>query len=323
MIGCASDQRPSPEVIRFFNSFSPPLEWVVFSHWRGDPVRNLDSLVIADGLRVGYAESPFPAFRRSNYRDKNRLEGGWRPGHKVLWASSARNLVQDHSPATHLRMLPDLTVTGRYQGFTRIGLDGWGTRHPSNGEYTPTLTRFRNKWFNLWRSNAVSITAPGPEGAVATIRYEMLREGIQEVEARIIMERALDDAQAPEDLKTKIRTFLGERIARRYFVNGDSHIPAEENKPEADWQADTHQLFELAAETAAAIGYTSPGTAAPPVAAQPPRIWTSRVNTTLEASLIRIHHGGVDLMTPQGRLLTVPLEQLSDTDQAHIRELNR
>ena len=51
------------------------------------------------------------------------------------------------------------------------------------------------------------VLAPGPDGASATAHYEALREGIQECEACILIERALGD----ENLRAR----LGPDLARR------------------------------------------------------------------------------------------------------------
>ena len=49
-----------------------------------------------------------------------------------------------------------------------------------------------------------STLAPAPEGAVATMRYEMLREGAQECEARILIEGVLGDAALKNRLGTDL-----------------------------------------------------------------------------------------------------------------------
>jgi hypothetical protein len=69
-----------------------------------------------------------------------------------------------------------------------------------------------------WRSNDVctALLAPGPEGPVATHRYEVMREGVQECEARIFIERALTDE--------KLRAKLGDVLARRYQDALDERI---------------------------------------------------------------------------------------------------
>jgi hypothetical protein len=57
------------------------------------------------------------------------------------------------------------------------------------------------------------LLAPGPEGAVATVRFENAREGIEESEARVFLERALldKDKPLPENLAKRCQDLLDER----------------------------------------------------------------------------------------------------------------
>ena len=60
-----------------------------------------------------------------------------------------------------------------------------------------------------WRNLVIpeALMAPGPSGAVATNQMEALREGVQECEAIIVIERALMD----DGLKAQLGTDLAER----------------------------------------------------------------------------------------------------------------
>ncbi len=242
MLGAGADRRPGPSEIGFFNGFEPPLQWVVFSHWRGDPVHHVDRLVIGESMDIGYAEGPDPVVYRDRLGD--RLRGGWREDIQVLWASSFRAHIRQDSSPTRFRCMPDLTVSDRYSGFTRVGLDGWRAPHPADGRPTDTIMRWRNGWFRLFRHNPRSITAPGPRGAVATVRYEMLREGIQEVEARILLERTLDSGTLPEQAAREVEAFLREWIQARYVSTGSGRTVEFAFPP--DWRDHTFRLFALA-----------------------------------------------------------------------------
>ena len=54
---------------------------------------------------------------------------------------------------------------------------------------------------------AAALLAPGPDGPVTTARFEMFREGLQECEARMALEKALADEAS--------RGRLGEALVRR------------------------------------------------------------------------------------------------------------
>ncbi len=241
MAGAAADGRPTPESIAFFNSFQPPVRWVVFSHWRGDKI-SLPDTVISDGLIVGFGESPDGPSNR-DFVKMTQLGGGWSSEKHFLFASSFRGWVVQESPAVQYRFMPDATISGdKIDGFTRLGLDGWMVTHPETKDRTATLTRYRNSWHNLWRYNPTSITAPGAEGAIATIRYEMVREGLQEAEARVVLEKALVGGKLPPAKTKEIEAFLRERNSVRYG-GAERVLTAGPN-----WQAMTARLFDLAGE---------------------------------------------------------------------------
>ncbi len=257
MIGVGHDRKPGESKVDFFNEMEPPLQWVVFSHWRGDPVRSdIDELIIDSGINVGYGESPNPMYNHSDFEDRTRLGGGWQPQYEVLWASSFRSgNIRRNAPLVNYRWMPDLTVIDRFAGFTRVGLDGWAAPHPESGERTPTIMRQRRGWYRLFRHNVRSIVAPGPAGAVATVRYEMLREGIQEAEARILLEQALASQKLSEEHRDEIETFLRDRIKQRYW-QGKGRQRLTLTAPR-DWQDATLELFEWAGLAAREGGLTA------------------------------------------------------------------
>ena len=101
-------------------------------------------------------------------------------------------------------------ITGGQRGGGRMGGDFWKVVRGAKGVRSGAVwARYpENNWRNLdlidW------FLAPGPEGPVATARLENLREGVQECEARIIIESALTNAdrksQLGEDLASRAQT---------------------------------------------------------------------------------------------------------------------
>jgi hypothetical protein len=73
---------------------------------------------------------------------------------------------------------------------------------------------------SLWHScNLMShMLVPGPAGPVASTRYELMREGIQECEARIAIESVLTDeakkAKLPVDLAQQSQQLLDDRVCQ-------------------------------------------------------------------------------------------------------------
>ena len=85
----------------------------------------------------------------------------------------------------------------------------------------------------------------GPDGPVGTVRLENAREGIQETECRVFLEKALLDQEQPlpRDLADRCRALLNERtnILRLYKMNGAEVA-------QQGWQQRSRRLYDLAAE---------------------------------------------------------------------------
>ena len=66
-----------------------------------------------------------------------------------------------------------------------------------------------------------ALTAPGPDGAIPTVRFQMLREAVQDVHVRRAMIRAY--LNLPEDQRQTYRDLLDEFTLRVAF---GAHIPS-------------------------------------------------------------------------------------------------
>lgn len=108
--------------------------------------------------------------------------------------------------------------------------------------------RQRNAWFRLVRMNTHELTVPGPAGATPSLRLAQIREGLQEAEARITLERLLN-AGGHAELEGEIREFLREWNNARYFTGEGLRFPLQ-----PDWADRSMQLYTLAARAAAALG---------------------------------------------------------------------
>jgi hypothetical protein len=114
---------------------------------------------------------------------------------------------------TRMRVVPELNITGRQRGLGRVGADFWWAIKDKRGQRRGTVTdRYPQ---SLWRNLDLKscLLAPGPAGAVATARYEHLREALQECEARIAIEEAILDHEAAlgARLVARCRQLLKER----------------------------------------------------------------------------------------------------------------
>lgn len=257
VVGCAADQRPTAEEIGFFERIAPYARWAIWTHGRSDPPPEGDRLVI-DGMEIGHYAHPYCP--DMTYPRENGILGGWNLEYPVY--TNPRKFIFQYSPLSQYRNFAEGTVlTGgiRYKrrchgasGFVRIGLDFWDV---DDGQ--PLLTKWDgNVWGNFYRGSPTAVLAPGPDGPVGTVRFEMLREGIQECEARIHIEKALVEKRIPGDLAQRCISLLKERI--RIREKDGSFQPghgARTKGPEdrlwgiaPDWQDGSARLFDLAAE---------------------------------------------------------------------------
>ena len=117
-----------------------------------------------------------------------------------LLADYERNRSLNSLAGTTWRQLGEYNVAGGQRGIGRIGADFWSVIKDSRGR------RQGQVWARYPQSSRrnldiyTAVLAPGPDGPVATTRYEIFREGIQECEARIFIEAAMADESLAEKL---------------------------------------------------------------------------------------------------------------------------
>jgi hypothetical protein len=202
MIGCMCDTKPNKEDIYFWRDVTGDLPWVSHSHW---PTSNTYyyGKVLGSGFKTGYMTSIYETTFTQD-PNKGRLYGWKNP---LLHAQNIRSPEIGMMPGTMMRCFGEVNIAGGQRGFGRLGADYWPAVKDKNGRRTgKAYERFpQSSWSNLELKNY--LLAPGPEGAVATSRFEQLREGVQECEARIFLEGVLTDPA--------LRGRIGEELAKR------------------------------------------------------------------------------------------------------------
>jgi len=92
--------------------------------------------------------------------------------------------------------------------------------------------------------STMAVLAPGPDGPVATERFEMLREGVELAEAVLFIQRAIEDKKIGGDLEQRANRYLderGEAFLKGWF--GVRYVQAEQDE----------KLLGLAGEVAKAL----------------------------------------------------------------------
>ena len=213
MIGISTDNRPTKEVVEFFKEILPGIPWVSHGHampheLHGVPVKYLT------GVWAGGKFPRDPSVSRTY---------GWKrtfSGLRSKEFSSPTGAVLAHHPrnpwwnfpVTSYRALGEMNIAGQQRGFGRLGADFWRVLKNKRGRIVGDLSaRYpETSWRNLdIRSCILSV---GRDGAISTQRFEMMREGVQECEARIFIERAILDKKISGDLADRCRKILDDRI---------------------------------------------------------------------------------------------------------------
>jgi hypothetical protein len=99
-----------------------------------------------------------------------------------------------------------------------------------------------------------SLLAPGPDGAVATERYECFREGTELCEAVLCLEAALQAGKVGGDLAQKVNRYLdarGEALIKFWYERGGGFI--NNWSPAGQFDRDA-ELLALCGEVARAAG---------------------------------------------------------------------
>ena len=118
-------------------------------------------------------------------------------------------------PMARWHLMPEVNILGQQGGVGRLGGDWWPCVRNRDGRRAGNARdRYPHaSWRNLDMN--VQMLAPGPDGAVATHRFENLREGVQECEARIVIEQALLDGALRAKLGPELASAAEQTLRRR------------------------------------------------------------------------------------------------------------
>jgi hypothetical protein len=147
------------------------------------------------------------------------------------------------TPFTH-RVLVDRAIHTGFNGIGRMGADyflgAW-------------CDGFGGGQWNMVGRSCVQTLWPGRDGAEASARHEAMLEGVQETEARIFLEQALDRKVLPEDLAAETQKVLDRHCHETLYVPGGAASVYLMDYT-GDWQARSRRLYQAAARVAEKIG---------------------------------------------------------------------
>ena len=221
----------------------PDAVWAVVSHdggirtvtgdektrgWR-DP-SNPWVKVLYGNTVYGYG---FPAVR--GYRHLFRFKPG-------VSCSTYRCCWNDSSRLTDIRRAQEDVIMSGHDGISDFGVDFFGVKR-SDGSYVSAPAPGMPVGPGL---SQMSLLYPGPDGPVATERFEMFREGVELAEALIFIERAIQEKKLSPALQQRAERELESRshaFIMNWFLLRDMPGAEEDAK-----------LLNLAGEVAKELG---------------------------------------------------------------------
>jgi len=202
MIGMSPDYGPRTASWKVLSELAPKGGWVDNSHngWTG--MRG--SVPIGYTTRVYVDPPPPPAAwdekRRSGWRSATHKGDTPNPNAARIIVDRFKRGMRPDCSLVEIRTYTEWSLLDNLSGIGRMGADFWpvlgGGSERASEKLSPTLTARhpRSTWDQLNMDRGTEyFLAPGPDGPVPTERFEMLREGVQECEARIFIEKALID----------------------------------------------------------------------------------------------------------------------------------
>jgi hypothetical protein len=236
VLGLGGDLRPSKNIGERVRRWAPYARWNLLSHFTGDPGSffykgpnneplKSGKLIAVGDLEVGLKEHPYWGCLFV-FAPVKTLEQRLAQPAEFIDLPTLRWHWQDYSPPLIFRML-----ALQYGSMGRIGLDFW-LKDRDAARNTSYFTA------------SSSLTVPGPDGALPTVRFQMVREGVQDMELRWSIVRAY--AKLPDAQRKPYRDLLDDVVSRVAW--GRDYLSQHELS--YDWPAYAARVQAAAAELA-------------------------------------------------------------------------
>ena len=227
----SSHLEPTPEMVDVAYELWPTGVWSWGSHiaQRGAVFVGTDKNRV---MKVRHSENPVANVGTAVdvFRDSPRETGIF----------TCRNQFSDNTPLTYLRRMGEHAILWGYDGTGDFGANQFPLKRGGGGYYLPVAGR-GTEWHEV---STEALLYPGPDGPVATERFEVYREGMVISEARLFVLRAITEKKLSPELLQRGSRYLDQRSAgfMRWFCS--RYMQAEEDA----------KLLDLAGEVAREIG---------------------------------------------------------------------
>jgi hypothetical protein len=249
MIGVAHDHFPGKYVVDAWKKALPEAQWVFEGHPRQNGLY---------GVRVGYGCTVWGASLAAPVTKRGH---GWNIDETQChfdrdnWREDAQTQLLGRG-----HLIGELNITGDQRGFGRVSADLWpalkAAVSTARGHRSLSISaRYPETDWGACNLRMIPFLQPGPQGAISTGRLEMIREGLQECEARIFIEEALLDAgkkaRVGPELEKRCWALLDRRLEAMRSSTGQMGVIAFLGSGR---QERVRELFDLAGEVAAKLG---------------------------------------------------------------------
>ena len=233
--GYAWDSEGDPMLKHLLAEFTPQVRWAMGGHdIRVDP----KFYKVTSWIYKVYGAMSM-VNNRQGWKNPNLEFQNPRGGGSVL-------CLPGPFPAFAYRLTVDRALTVGCRGVARVGVDYWKDTYydgARGGEVfcQPGMPVHAVFW-------------PGQKGAESSLRFEAMAEAVQEEEARIFLEQAVERKLLPAALAEKAASVVFEHLRETSFI--PAGVPAERfiEYGSFGWQERSRRLYRTAAEAAAALG---------------------------------------------------------------------
>jgi len=247
VLGYVADKLPTKETVEVFRKILPQTGWQSTRH----SGRGCEHLAATGGnVPVYYHANVWGGW--NHWDPLTRRVYGWRYRQRPSLRTWLDRDLFDGSAIVQFRTACEQAILADRHGLGQIGADFWPVKATKTRRGGTMVGRFPATSEGNLGIYAGQLLYAGPDGPEPTARYQMMRENVQECEARIHLEKLLTakPCPLPAGVAKRCQDVLDERTRwhRTLKMAGESFL----SWPHSGWEARSAKLFAAAAEAAKA-----------------------------------------------------------------------
>lgn len=244
VLGIGQDGGIHKDVRKHFEAMWPGIKWQYGAHGREPRFYN-----IRRGHKTIYGYSEYLYVPRLPVLSKGRMYG-WKLN-AIPTMMSQRIGGKLQSPMV-TRTIAERAMVRGDSGAGRMCLDYWDMPDVRRGSHFGTMySRWPNSSADQRTPQLKMLTYPGPDGAVPSTKLLVMREGLQETEARIVLEKAIDAGKIDGDLAKRAQTLLDRRYEMLRAIDYLRHTVRTTFGD--GWRREAAKLYKMAGEVERAV----------------------------------------------------------------------